>query len=113
MKLMRTTSSIIFSITVFLANLIPIAGPSMVSGILGYNEKRWKKKYGMTRKSLILAILIGHILFFFIAGITINFCADFFKQRFFWLIILSGFFTNIIFSIIFYFIGFMRYKKRK
>lgn len=112
MNTVKISSNVVMGATLFFSNLIPIIGPCLASSAMGYSEKRFKKLYEIPRKSIILAITIGHSLFFFIVGITINFCAIFLNQKIFWIIILSGLLVNIALSIIFYFIGAMRYQKR-
>ena len=110
----RSISLGVFTTIIFLSNLVPILGPIIISGGIGYNEKRFRRScYNIKRKSLIISILTGNLLYFLIIGILIDYIIELEHQSYFWLIIFSGFLISFIFSIIFYFIGKKRYDKKR
>ena len=112
MELIKNLSVAVFAVIIFLSNFFPIIGPSLVSNGLGFNTKRFKMFYGINTNRIMLTILIGNITFFLFAGMVMNYVVEFSSQKYLWLIIISGFIINQVFSIIFYFIGINRYKNR-
>ncbi|PKM91735.1 hypothetical protein CVU82_00830 [Candidatus Falkowbacteria bacterium HGW-Falkowbacteria-1] len=103
----------LLSVLVTISNVIPIAGPSVIGYAIGYNRYRWKKYYGIRRKSLISSIIIGEIIFFSIIALITRAAVHFHNPETFWYLILAGFVTNSLFSIIFYFVGKKKYYKYK
>ena len=100
----KRMSLLLFVVFTFLSNLIPILGPGITSNAIGYNERRFKKLYGINRKSSIISILLGSLLFSLILWVLISYSVEFKSSFRLWLIF-ATFLLNCIFSIIFYFIG--------
>jgi hypothetical protein len=118
MKNFKLLFSVLITIIIFLSNLIPIIGTSLASNSIGFNEKRWKKRYKeIKRKMLIIPIIIGNFLFsallaLFLA-LFLSFSLEFTHQQYLWIIVGLLLVCNLTFSISFYFIGIASYKKIK
>lgn len=94
-----------FSFIFFMSNIIPVIGPSLASYSFGRGGKKFRQRYDISKIAIIRTMIAGHIMFFTISGIILNFIIDFHDQTNLWFLIITGFLLNTLCSIFFYTFG--------
>jgi len=111
-KTFVTTIMCAFSTLFVVVSIIPIIGPSIVSFVLGFNVYRYKT-HGLRKIHFVVSITIGELIFFIISSLIIKTIMEFYNPKIFWYIVIIGFVSNYLFSIIFYFLGSYKAKLKK
>lgn len=108
-----TISVTLLSFWFTVLSVIPIIMPSLVAYVFGSNKHRYKTLYGLSSIHFLISMLAGELIFFMISSFVINYIMDFYNPRVFWYIVIAGFISNYLFSVIFYFLGSYRAKIKK
>ena len=115
----RTASKvfIIMTITMFsllaaVFSIIPIIGPSLSAYVMGLNESRNERLYGITMVHNLTAITIGELIFYIIVSLIIRTLINFDDANNFWHIMIGAFTLNYIISLIFYLSGRLKSQKK-
>jgi|GEM_PF-3275774 uncharacterized membrane protein HdeD (DUF308 family) len=106
MKTVKSSTKVLFTFFIAVANLLPIIGPALISSGLGYNIQRFSLRYDLSRKDGIIPIILGNVIFYLAIGIF------FYINNFSLYAIILLFLGNLLFSFIFYHIGKKRYLKK-
>lgn len=103
---------IVFSFILTVACIIPIIGPALVSYTLGLNKYR-NETYGLSKTHILFAILISSFFLLFISWLIDYVTLGFFNPKMFWRIIIIALISNLVVSLILFFIGDRQAKKNK
>ena len=101
-----------YSLLFFVSNIIPIVGPSFLAYAFGFSMYRIEH-YGLSKIHILISMTIGELIFFIISFLIIKASFLFYNPETFWYLIIIGFISNYLFSIIFYFLGLMKLKSKK
>ena len=106
------TTVVIFSFIFTVASIIPIIGPAIVAYCFGRNKYR-NESYGLKKAHILLSMLISGFILLFISWLINSVTLGFFNPTMFWRIIIIALISNLVISLILFFIGDRQVKKRK
>lgn len=104
---MVTMVVIVLAFFIAIGNLIPILGVSLLSYAIGsvWIRFEWTKRYQINRQHLILALILGELLFFAVFGFLVFYVVEFFSPGLFWRLLFLGFAVNLGFACLFFILG--------
>lgn len=103
---------VLFAIILTIANVIPIIFPAILAYCLGLNKYR-NEFYGISKTHIHVAILISAGLLLLIGFLINQLGGDLFNQKMFWQIIIIAIAANLLISLVFFFLGDRRARKKK